>query len=322
MTTQTKLLICMVALLCVAAVDAVKRRTEMPRAKLTVKVLDEQGAPLSDVNVTLTFMDPKTRDGVPVDGRTNAEGLFSGEGYTDGVMGGSVNKEGYYRGDFPFHQFSGLESGRWEPWDATYTTNLRPILRPHAMYAKRVQIDIPVLDQPCSYDLEKGDWLPPHGKGVQADLVFKARRNFKSRTDFDVRVEMSFSNQRDGLLKTDLPAVGKYSSFKWEREAPHAGYAQGIELRHAATADAVIHSYERDDTFYFRVRTIEENGRVVAANFGKISGGLRLDGMNSQTCTILFTYYLNPTSLDRNLEWDTKRNLISGLSWEETPREP
>jgi hypothetical protein len=39
-------------------------------------------------------------------------------------------------------------------------------------------------------------------------------------------------------------------------------------------------------------------------------------------CTIIFTYYFDPTPNDRNLEWDTKKNLFSGLTSMETPREP
>jgi hypothetical protein len=322
MTMKTKLLICLGALLGVAAVDVVKNKVEMPHAKLTVKVMDEQGAPMPGAVVTLTFMDPATRNGVPVEGSTNTEGMYSGEGQTDGAMGGMVNKEGYYRGGFSFTGFTGLENGRWQPWDAIYTTNLRPILNPVAMYAKRVQADLPVLDQLCGYDLEKGDWVTPYGKGNKPDFTFKGHREFKNRNDFDVRVELTFANPADGLIKAELPAVGKYSTFKWEREAPEAEYPQGVHLRNAANANEVIHSYARTDAFFFRVRTIAQNGRIIAANYGKISGGLRLDGMNSKTCTVLFTYYLNPTSLDRNMEWDPKRNLLTGLSWEENPREP
>jgi len=322
MNMKMKLLICSAILLSVAAVDVGKKRAEMPHARLTVKVLDEQGAPIRGALVTLTFMDPVTRNGIPMKGRTNAEGIFSGEGQTDGVIGGMVNKEGFYRGGFPFKGFSALKNGRWEPWNATYTTILRPITKPVAFYAKRVQVEIPVLDQACGYDLGKGDWVAPHGKGAKADFAFTAHRDFKSRNDFDIRVEMAFPNRGDGLFKAKLPPIGQYSSFKWDRAAPQDGYAQNTELRNAATAVAVVHSFERTDAFFFRVRTVKENGRIIAANYGKISGGLRLDGMNSNTCTILFTYYLNPTPLDRNMEWDPKQNLIKGLTWEENPREP
>lgn len=44
--------------------------------------------------------------------------------------------------------------------------------------------------------------------------------------------------------------------------------------------------------------------------------------MHSKTCIISFFYYFNPTSLDRNLEWDMKKNLFSGLSDYEIPVAP
>ena len=122
MTMKTKLLICLGALLCVAAVDGVKRRTEMPRAKLTVKVLDEQGAPMAGAMVTLNFMEPATRNAIQVEGLTNAEGIFSGEGQTDGVMSGGVNKEGFTEADFPSRDLAG--------WKMVVGNRGTPLTRP------------------------------------------------------------------------------------------------------------------------------------------------------------------------------------------------
>jgi hypothetical protein len=327
---KTKLLICLGALLCIAAAAAVKRRTEMPRAKLTVKVLDEQGVPMPGAMVTFNFMNPTTRDAIQVEGLTNAEGIFSGEGQTDGVMSGGVNKEGYYRGGFSFKGWSGLENGRWEPWNATYTTNLRPILKPVALFAKRVRAEIPVLDQPCGYDLEKGDWVSPYGKGQNSDLTFKVRRDFKDWFNFTVEAEVTFAQPLDGFVRMLSPVVGHYSSFRWERSAPEGGYSAPHAIRFVnrdpRTGKNPEQSFdmtkEREKGYFVRVRTVEQSGRIVAANYGRIVGDIGIDPRDTKTCMILFTYYLNPTSLDRNMEWDPKRNLLPGLSWDENPREP
>jgi len=123
-------------------------------------------------------------------------------------------------------------------------------------------------------------------------------------------------------LKTNLPAIGKNSELRWDRAAPQTGYQQSVQLKNGVHGNTFIHSFERSDAFFYRVRTVEEGNRIVAANYGKIADGIRLDGMNSKTCTILFTYYFNPTSLDQNLEWDPKRNLLQGLSREQTPTAP
>jgi hypothetical protein len=61
---------------------------------------------------------------------------------------------------------------------------------------------------------------------------------------------------------------------------------------------------------------------IVSANYGRINGDIGIDPRDTKTCMILFTYFLNPTSLDRNMEWDPKRNSLSGLSWEDSPRQP
>jgi hypothetical protein len=70
------------------------------------------------------------------------------------------------------------------------------------------------------------------------------------------------------------------------------------------------------------VRTIEENGRIVAANYGRIIGNIEIKARDSKICQIIFTYYFNPAANDRNLEWDMTKNLIAGLKPEQTPREP
>lgn len=323
MTMKTKLLICLAALLGIAAAAVVKNKVEMPSARLTVKVMDEQGAPMPGASVTLTFMDPATRNGVPVEGSTNAEGVYSGEGQTDGAMGGMVNKEGYYRGGFSFKGFTGLENGRWQPWDATYTTNLRPILNPVPFYAKMGWVEIPLIDKPCGYDLEKGDWVVPYGKGLVSDLVFVLQRRYVSRQDFDVKVSVSFSNKLDGIQEAQMPEIGRYSAFKWPRFAPESGYSStlnnnfGCDLKIGFTQSA-----SEEQMYLIRVRTVEQNGHVVSALYGKIRGGLLLAPSNSKTCKVELNYYLNPTPLDRNMEFDPAKNLFPKLKDEEKPRDP
>jgi hypothetical protein len=74
--------------------------------------------------------------------------------------------------------------------------------------------------------------------------------------------------------------------------------------------------------YFFRVRTVEQDGKIVSARYGKIRGGIEVDPRWSSTCSVTLTYYFNPTPNDRNLEWDMKKNLFGGLTDMETPREP
>lgn len=111
--------------------------------------------------------------------------------------------------------------------------------------------------------------------------------------------------------------------FKWQREASETGY-QPILTTHFARkpGSGFEKSASEEQNYFFRVRTVERDGRIVSALYGKIKGGLPLAPSNSKTCKIKLTYYLNPTSLDRNLEWDTQRNLLAGPTEVDTPREP
>ena len=68
-----------------------------------------------------------------------------------------------------------------------------------------------------------------------------------------------------------------------------------------------------DRNFAFRIRTKKDkNGKIVSAYYGKIYGDIVIKkpyGVEELVAAPSFMYYLNPTPLDRNLEWDMKTNL-------------
>jgi hypothetical protein len=331
MTMKTKMLICLCALLGVAAADATRRLTMLPKVRITAKVVDEMGNPISGALVKFVFGESHDAKAiVKVEGLTAEGGLFTGEGYSDGSYGASITKEGFYLSGLGAAPVSEIVDGRWHPWDATYTTTLRPIETPVPLYAKRVQTAVPVLDQPCGYDLEKGDWVAPHGKGVHPDITFKALRDYKDWFSFTVEAVVTFAQPLDGLVRMKSPTYARNSVFRWERSAPESGYAASHTIRFVnrdprsgkKPEQTFDMTKEYEQGYFVRLRTQEQNGRIVAANYGKITGDIGIDPRDTKTCMILFTYYLNPTSLDRNMEWDPKRNLLPGLSWEETPRDP
>jgi hypothetical protein len=322
-TMKTKVLICLVALL---GVSAVVNRLELPVAKVTVRVLDEEGKPVSAATVKLGFRERLTGQDIFVTGLTDSNGRFAGEGgCAASGMGNEIRKDGYYEGWAEIPKFSKIDSlaNRWQPWDETYVTVLRPVINPVAMFAKTGWFDIPVADQPCGYDLQLGDWVAPYGTGSISDFVFTLNRHYANLQDFAVTVELRFTNPLDGIQVAELPASGRNSRFKWPREAPKSGYGPMLLSNIGGTADGGIAETAKDnDVYFFRVRTVEKNGRIVSALYGKIKGGVSLAPMHSKTCKVQLTYYLNPTPLDRNVEWDPKRNLLSGLNWEENPRDP
>ena len=322
---KTKIIICLAALLGVAAVDVAKKQFELPKARLTVKVADEQGNPVSGANVNLVFQDPITREGAPINGRTDALGVFSAEGGSNSRVGGNVQKDGYYRAGFPFKDFMEVKDGRWLPWDATYRSILRPIGKPVGLYTRTFRkLEIPAAGQPCGFDLVASDWVSPWGKGTVSDFIIKVdERRYAGWDDFDAAVSITFANPHDGILEAQLPEVGRYSTFKWERLAPEIGYAPTFSARVSwKPIEGYLSATSDKQNYFFRIRTVDQNGHIVSGLYGKIANGILIEPRKSKTCSIAFTYYLNPTPNDRNLEWDTTKNLIPGLKPEETPREP
>lgn len=303
---------------------AAKEPFKFPRAKLTVRVLDEQGMPLPGAEVTFTFLDSATREGVPVRGLTDANGEFSGEGDSDSYIGGSVQKEGYYRGGFPFVPFRETKDGRWLPWNPTYQAILRKIEKPIPLVAKRLRkLTIPVVGQPCGYDLEVGDWVSPYGKGKVPDFVFTAKREYESWDKFDVSIIVTFSNQGDGIQIVTLPEEWSHNIFKWPRLAPESGYESSASSRFWAMIGSAYHSTATDNqAYFFRVRTVKKGDRIMSALYGKIFGGIQLEARDTKTVDVAFTYYLNSAALDRNLEWNPTKNLLTGLKAGEKPNAP
>jgi hypothetical protein len=295
-----------------------------PLAKMTVRVISEQGEPISDATVAIRFREAVTfNKNAWSTGKTDSKGIYVSEGrHNDMRLNASVGKEGFYGSGTSWIVFNDIVLGKLQPWNPVAEVILRPIGNPVALYAKRVQTEIPVLERPCGYDLEKGDWVAPYGHGVMPDFIFTAQREYRSRNDYEIRVKLSFSNPKDGFVKTIFPEIGKDSAFRWEREAPQAGYEQPVLLREAVHGNVFIDSFKEDDAYFFRVRAVGDNSGITRGNYGKISGGLRLYGANSKTCILRFFYYFNPISQDRNIEWDMKKNLFTGLKREEVPVAP
>ena len=326
---KTKILICLIALLAVAATNVAVGQFELPKVKLTVKVLDEAGNPFHNAEVQLNFQDPITHKGVLIQGNTDVSGLFTKEGNCNGMIGGCVQKSGYYMSGFPF-KLTNIVDGKWLPWNPTCVTVLRPIGKPVALYAKTVHLQLPALEEPCGFDLEASDWVTPFGKGLKQDFIFIIHEKWNGNYDFDLQGELTFKNALDGLQETSIPEIGKNSVFRWERQAPENGYNSKQELRNAWFPDGFrkkpIRSFKKEtewEGYFFRIQTVEQDGKIVSAHYGKIRGGIKAypDSKTGKP-NIVFTYYYNPTPNDRNLEWDTKQNLFGGLSWEESPREP
>jgi hypothetical protein len=72
--------------------------------------------------------------------------------------------------------------------------------------------------------------------------------------------------------------------------------------------------------YFFRVRTVrDQSGKIISAHYGKIYGDFFFGCSASY---IDYTYYLNPTPNDRNVEFKPGSNLFTDLIGTQDPYQP
>ena len=126
---------------------------------------------------------------------------------------------------------------------------------------------------------------------------------------FDATLTLGFSNERDGIQSVySNPKMG--SAMRLPRFAPEAGYMTNwvkSTLQHEGES---LNEKREDQNYFFRVRTITDKyGKLISALYGKIHGEIDYSWPRG----ITFTYYLNSTPNDRNMEFAPARNLLTDL---------
>lgn len=294
------------------------------KSRLSLLVVDEEQSPITQAPVWACFSYQK-----PVNGCSDMNGCFvvEGESPTAGLTY-EVRQTNWYTSTGTY-QFVARdeEKGIRLPWNPVITAVVRRVVSPIPMYAKRVETKIPSTNQGYAFDLEVGDWAMPVGKGVATDLVFRVDGYWKNYRDNDSTLTVSTGGQSDGLQADRI--VYPSSSFLMLRTAPGTGYTNRFEWRRSRSPrEGQGNDVIRDDThdgcgLLFRVRTsLDDKGAATNALYGKIRPDLRFGGAGADGSYLIFTYYLNPTPNDRNLEFDPKRNLFKNLRPMEQVKEP
>ena len=312
--------------------------TPLKTASFRVLVLDEAGQPASNAAVEIGFNQGygsgmihefETRSAI-----TDTNGLCTLAGKCDGTLGGNVQKAGYYEDLLNNISFTNSTLTHWQPVDKLYTVVLRRILNPIPMYARDLHgVAIPAIGEPLSYDLEKGDWLPPYGNGQVADFLFHMDCQFGKQlpagenvNEFHATLTLTFANEKDGIVEVadPLPPL-EGSIFRLPRFAPETGYSNRWEMYGYETETQMGYKHtgnSESPNYFYRVRTkTNETGQIISAHYGKIRGQINF-GVYAKATSLSMTYYFNPTPNDRNMEFDPERNLFTDLSPSDQVREP
>ena len=237
--------------------------------------------------------------------------------------------QGYYAGRGWGHGYKEKNLfGVWQPDNLVATIRLQRVEHPIPLFVKKISSrNHPyggrVFDKGngvLEFDFLVGDWLPPVGKGKIADVRFERMpqedlgegmngAGVRGRVYRDA-MNVSFLGEENGLVKV----AESFSAALRIRTAPEGGYCDSYNCWEGVGRDLQpISSYDKLRDFCFRIRTRKnDNGEIVEAFYGKIYGDISFapafDPLEN-IASVCMLYYLNPTPLDRNLEWDMKTNL-------------
>lgn len=295
----------------------------MPEARMVVKVVDEQGQPLPEADVKIWFQYEVAKKGGwglnsvarHAQGRTDANGVFEGQGMTDAGCLPEASKAGYYQGGGKLKEppVRNPLLNRWEPWPLAAEVVLKKMRHPVPMYRKEQGwAKVPVLGKPVGYDLEAGAWVAPLGRGRTVDF-FVTLSPVQEGAVRSNRCLVEFPSPLDGFQAYEHPRAD-LSSYRWPFEAPETGYENPVvmgEWRAAWTMDCPggrwkpLSHAERTGGFLFRTRSVASpEGKLVSACYGKI------DHFEFNDNAISLGYWFNPDGT-RNLEEDPKKNLLA-----------
>jgi hypothetical protein len=294
------------------------------KAKMTLRIVDEAGVPVSNAVASVVFLPPKAISNTVVRGLSDEKGLFVAEGVSTKSIGGYVSKDGYYGTNFkcprgnpanPYDNASKVKGDRWLPWNPTIPVVLREIRNPIPMYVKRFEGKFPD-EAKVGFDCEVGDFVAPHGSGKTSDFFIHTGE-----------MRLSAVEQGGGFL---VRPSHSNSAFKSDYFAPEDGYAAELSSREVidernGRLKSVLYDYGDDYGFsrnhlVFKSRIKRDpDGKIVSAKYGKIYGNFEY-----WKESVKFLYYFNPTPNDRNLEFDGKNNLFkpgwnSNLNWSREP---
>jgi hypothetical protein len=296
---------------------------EVP-SRITFVVRNDVGELVTNVTVEGCFPNLTDSGHGSFKGLTDTNGMLVVTG--DAVIGvyACFSKGGYYPTTIEQNRDVKVRM-RWQAgwnhdqWSIQIPILLKPIRHQIPVCLKQVEnpyVDLWEtvgkyrLDSTASYDMLKGVFLPPYGKGEVADMEFNWKMTIHAANkggralEYDTLCEIRMTNIVDGICRgtPDGTENGQRgSAYISAYEAPANGYTNAILFYRNVRGTKAEDNDDKHYLYYFRIRTqTNETGNVTNALYGKIYG--QINGN--------FTYYLNPMPNDRNVEFDPKRNLF------------
>ena len=292
------------------------------RTVVEFEVADENGNPIPDADASVFFIKSDSLENIKSDrGRTGGDGHLRIGGLSTGEVIFHFSKDGYYRtsGRVWFQRQGHVAGGvSWEQdklygqnfWPETAQTGvlrempcrvvMKKVLDRHPMRVFDVDSAWPDGMDTLGFDFEKGDWVPPRGKGEQADVWFSMVPGKPDASGEACKdLEMKFGDPGSGYGYV-CEERDYWSERGWLLVAPETGYEEKLLV---PGDDEFAQALEHGEK-YLVVRTRvkrDEEGNIVSARYGLIPL-LKLAPGRLASTRIRFFGWMNLQDNERGLE--------------------
>ena len=309
---------CLVLLVC-GMVQAC--RANIYTSRVTVVVHDDDGLPVTNAQVEADFTWGGDWNGrgehvVTKKGATDSNGVFETSGPSVNFLV-IVKQTGFYDWQsktktLSYYKALGPKKEVLIKEDPTIPVTLSKIGHTISLFAFKFKDTIPpVTNSAVGFDLVAGDWIAPFGQGHTADIFFELESAKRSKQDIENTLTLSFPNKGDGIVSSSFTPSSEFGSvLQMRRAAPADGYVSNKIVHLKLTPGHLEQDYDEHRCYFFRMRTAMDGDRVVSALYGKTSGDFHMD----YSGVVEWTYYVNPTPNERNLEWNGKNLTPHGSS--------
>ena len=181
----------------------------------------------------------------------------------------------------------------------TMRKKLNPI--PCFGYGAGEDFPFPLKNGRFGFDMEKGDWTVPHGKGEVADFILR-----REESNGVYRAVLEFEGPFNGAYKQKQESSTSFKST-YRADTNHV-YAQTMDIwTKKRMGKETVRSQFVSDEEYLVIRSrsvVDADGNLKSCNYSKIYGGI-----TAYRYFQFMTMVFNPKKNDANLEFDTRRNL-------------
>ncbi len=272
----------------------------------TVTVVDQNGEPVSDAEVSMGFLGfPGWGHGTEA---TNSSGKVTQWGDDSLGIKTSVSKSGYYRTE--------RRLGTQDSFFLNETLVLREKINPHSMYVRRVSLLFHEQGRTKGFDMKEGDWVEPHGEGKNAHIFFTFWGEKRGLSDKEGVIEIDFPGNEGGIKNSPYPAAYLFSDYKFPYNAPESGYKNTIRHNILRRPDHTYRStLDTNRSGYIFKLVLGQDGKKGDRDvyYGKVFEEFAfsplLDHDTGAEGFVSFAYYLNADKEYTGLEYN-KDNLF------------